>query len=70
VPAESLGRDRTAGSRHGFVDAAAMTSQNVDAHPLEAHLELVHERDVHAAVDVLRELGRLGHLGDGDLDRP
>jgi len=54
---------------------------DVDPHPVEQHLQLVHQGDVHAAVGVLQDLGRLGDLqardghegldGDAvDLQRP
>jgi len=41
---------------------------DVDAHAVEDHLELVDQRDVHRAKDVLQELGRLRHAGVGNRD--
>ena len=39
---------------------------DVDAHPVAEHRQLVDERDVHRAEDVLEQLGQLGRLGPGD----
>ena len=38
---------------------------HVHVHLREHHLELVDQRDVDRPVDVLEQLGRLGHLGAG-----
>ena len=40
---------------------------DVDPHPVAELGELVHERDVDRAVDVLEQLRQLGRLGRGDL---
>ena len=41
---------------------------DVDRHPVAQHRQLVDERDVDAAEDVLEQLGHLGDLRRGDLD--
>ncbi len=41
---------------------------DVDAHPVREHRELVHQRDVHRAEDVLEKLRELRHLGRRDTD--
>ena len=40
---------------------------DVDAHPVAQDRQLVHERDVHRAEDVLEQLGELGRLRCRDL---
>ena len=39
---------------------------DVDPHPVGEHRQLVDERDVDRAEDVLQQLGELGDLGRGD----
>ena len=41
---------------------------DVEAHPLAQQGQLVHERDVDVAEDVLEELGELGRVRRGELD--
>ena len=43
---------------------------DVEAHPLAQQRELVDERDVHVAEDVLEQLGHLGRVGRGELVAP
>ena len=52
---------------NGFVAAASTTSQTSMLHPVAQLRELVDERDVDGAVDVLEQLRQLGGLGCRDL---
>ena len=52
---------------NGFVAAASIDLPDVDAHPVAQLRELVDERDVDGAVDVLEQLRQLGGLRRRDL---
>ena len=52
---------------NGFVAAASIDLPDVDVHPVAQLRELVDERDVDGAVDVLEQLRQLGGLGCRDL---
>ena len=54
----------------GFGGRGVDDLPDVDAHPVEQDLQFVDHCDVHAAIDVLQDFGRLGHLARGDRHDP
>ena len=53
---------------NGLVGGGVDDLPNVDAEPVAEHRQLVDERDVDRAEDVLEQLGELGGVGAADLD--
>ena len=64
------GRARSDMNPYGLVAAASTTSQTSMLHPVAEDRQLVDERDVHRAEDVLEQLGELRRLRRRDLRRP
>src|SRR5660397_188140 len=65
VPAQARsGIERLVAERFGL--GRLYHLKDVDAHGLKGHLELIHQGDIHRAVDVLQEFSRLRYLGGGE----
>ena len=64
MPGTGLEAHEAVGLAAGGVDHLP----DVDAHPVAEHGQLVHQRDVHGAEDVLEQLRELGRLQGGHAD--